>query len=257
MTARRLPRRGLRLGGEQRSSGSSSRTATRSSMPNASSTSGAISPTAPMRSRPASSVAERVGCRPAGTCAWSMRAPMPSAAAISRHTATAAGASRPARTTPSDSYSSGRSPGAGRVHVADLEQRDAGPPVRLVERDRLEQARTQRRAQHVLVGDQRVRDVQRVRGESGRRRGRRRERNGDGITSLMPRPSSTSRSRRRRCWSGREVAVERRLRHQLAGSARSRSGGRPPRRRRSPPSQSGRHDGSATVSASRSSPDTR
>ena len=64
-------------------------------------------------SRPATSVAERVGWRPAGTIDWSTRAPTPIAAAISRHTATAAGASSPARTTPSASYSSGSSPGPG------------------------------------------------------------------------------------------------------------------------------------------------
>ena len=53
-------------------------------------------------------MADRVGCKPAGTFDWSSRAPQPIEPASSRHTATAAGASEPAITTPSDSYSAGK-----------------------------------------------------------------------------------------------------------------------------------------------------
>ena len=140
-----------------------------------------------MASRPATSVAERVACSPAGTRPWSMRAPMPMAAAISRHTAIAAGASWPARTTPSASYSSGSSTGSRRVDVTDLEQGDAGAAMRLVEGDGAQQARPQRRAQHALLGDEWVGDAQGVAVEAGhRQRVRRQERVRHGLGDAQP-----------------------------------------------------------------------
>ena len=141
---------------------------------------------------------------------------MPIAVASSLHTATAAGASAPARTMPSASYSSGSSPGAGRVDVADLEQGDPGAAVRLVEGDGLQQARA--------AGTSAARSRRRRAGwrcAASRRRGRPgRGRRGPGTGSASPRRcparAAPGAAARRRFWAldSRPWMVERR--HPLA-----------------------------------------
>ena len=56
---------------------------------------------------------------------------------------------------------------AGRIHVTDLEQLHAASTVRLVVGDRLQQTGPQRRAQHALVGDERVRHPEGGGGQTG------------------------------------------------------------------------------------------
>ena len=99
-----------------------------------------------------------------------MRAPTPIAAAISRHTAIGRRRLLAGEHDAERLVLVGQLAGSRRVDVADLEQRDAGAAVRLVEGDGPQQARPQRRAQHALLGDERVGDAQGVAVEAGRAR---------------------------------------------------------------------------------------
>ena len=140
-------------------------------------------------------------------------------------------------------------------HVADLEQRDVRVAMRLVVGDRLQQAGQQRRAQHRLVGDQRVRDRDGLVGEPGPRRGRPGARNGIGIASAKPKPDQhvagaggvlPARALSAPKCDGR--------RHDRADAVVAVGARRPLRSRRSPSTSRSRHDGMDT---SWSSPDGR
>ena len=135
---------------------------------------GATSPTAPIASRPATSVAERVGWSPAGTRCWSIRAPT-----SERRGELAPHGDRRRRLGAGEDDAEhlplvGELARSRRVDVTDLEQRDARVAVRLVEGHGAQQPGAQRRAQHVLVGDERVGDPQHVAVEAGAGAGRRR-----------------------------------------------------------------------------------
>ncbi len=101
-----------------------------------------------------------------------------------------------------------------RVDAADLEQRHAGAPVRLVERHGAQQPGAQRRPQHVLVGDERVGDPQHVAVEAGAGelvvgQERRRHHLGD------PEPEQHLADAAATLLGRGEVAVQRRQRHAL------------------------------------------
>ena len=176
-----------------------------------------------------------------------MRAPTPIAAAISRHTATAAGASCAGEHDAERLVLVGQLARARRVDVADLEQRDAGAAVRLVEGDRPQQPGPQRRAQHALLGDERVGDAQRVAVEPGPRQrvGREervRHRLGDARARAAPRAAGGGAAGRTR-----QPAVQRRRRHAPCRCGRSRTCRATSSMTSISSALSGRHDGMATV----------
>ena len=101
----------------------------------------------------------RAGCRPgSASSATDGRSSTRRSVGQHRHTSTAAGASRPARSTATCSRSSGSScPSGGGRNTWPISNSDT-PWIggRLVVGDRLDQAGQQRRAQHRLLGHQRV-----------------------------------------------------------------------------------------------------
>ena len=121
-------------------------------------------------------------------------------------------------------------------HVAELEQRDVGQAVAGVVRDRLEQAREDRRAQDRLLGPQRVRRPRPCRRSASPNRvevGRR-----DAAAACTPRRSPSRRARRRsarrsRWRDGEPADLLRSCAAPCAGSRRGRPAARPPRRCRS------------------------